>query len=176
MVDPASHLSHPPTGQGGSPWDGYQHARGRAVLGLPFDTGRVLALRGLPQSGSGPYRSVRHRTPDGEWSIHVDGPRVESACPRHHGAACAHTGTARIGPTRTGPDTLLATMDRPAPGSTVSAADGPVPRALDAVSSVLPPSGRRPAPLVRRREVPARGPGLGRLRTAGPKPSGHHGR
>ncbi|WP_208865915.1 hypothetical protein [Kitasatospora cheerisanensis] len=175
MVDLASQLSPPPSAQGGSPWDGYEYAAGWGVFGLPFDTGHVLALRVFPQSSFGPYRTVWHRTPDGDWSIHVDGPHVGTACPRYYGAACAHTGTARIGLTWTGPDTLLVTMDHPELDWTLTAAEGPALRALNAVSSVLPPSSWRPAPLVRMRELLARGLGLGRLRLAGPMPSGHHG-
>ncbi len=49
--------------------------------------GHVLALRVFPENDFAPYRSIWHRTPDGTWSIYVDGPRVDTACPRYFGAA-----------------------------------------------------------------------------------------
>jgi hypothetical protein len=58
--------------------------------GLPFESGHLLALRVFPHSSFGPYRTGWHRDPDGCWSIHVDGPQVDTACPRYYGAACAH--------------------------------------------------------------------------------------
>jgi hypothetical protein len=46
---------------------------GYAVLGVPFRSGDVLALRRFPvtSNGSG-YTSVWHRAPDGAWTIYAD--------------------------------------------------------------------------------------------------------
>jgi hypothetical protein len=44
---------------------------GYAVIGLPFRSGHVLALRRFPASSLGPgYTSVRHRNPAGNWTFY----------------------------------------------------------------------------------------------------------
>ena len=58
---------------------------GYAVIGLPFDSGHVLALRRFPASSIGPsYTSVWHRDPEGRWTFHQDAP-PELACSRYYG-------------------------------------------------------------------------------------------
>ncbi len=43
---------------------------GYGVMGLPFRSGHVLAMRHFPASSIGPgYTSVWHRTPDGDWTF-----------------------------------------------------------------------------------------------------------
>ncbi len=43
---------------------------GYGVMGLPFRSGHVLALRRFPASSIGPgYTSVWHRDPDGAWTF-----------------------------------------------------------------------------------------------------------
>lgn len=61
--------------------------RGWGVIGLPFESGHVLALRRFPASSVGPgYTSVWHRDPGGTWTMYVDvSPRC--ACPRYFGQA-----------------------------------------------------------------------------------------
>src|SRR5207245_2067157 len=76
--------------------------------------GHVLALRIFPENDFGPYRTVWHRDPAGRWSIHVDGPRLDTACPRYYGPACHYTGYAQIGLTWDGPATLRVILDSPA--------------------------------------------------------------
>ncbi|MHB1008116.1 MAG: hypothetical protein ACYC1E_02510 [Propionibacteriaceae bacterium] len=61
------------------------------MFGLPFDSGHVLALRVFPQGTFEPYRTLWHRTPAGSWSIFVEGPHLDHACPRYYGSACART-------------------------------------------------------------------------------------
>ena len=57
-------------------------------MGLPFDSGHYLALRVFPENDFSPYKTVWHRDPEGQWSIFVDGPRFDTACPRYYGPAC----------------------------------------------------------------------------------------
>jgi hypothetical protein len=59
---------------------------GYGVMGLPFASGHVLALRRFTASSVGPgYTSVWHRTPRGEWVFYADVlPR--QGCPRYFGA------------------------------------------------------------------------------------------
>src|ERR1051326_3155616 len=89
-----------------APWPGYEYARGWGVLALPFDSGHVLSLRVSPQGSFAAFRTVWHRDPEGRWSIFVDSPRLDIACPRYFGAACRYTGHARVEVNWTGPATL----------------------------------------------------------------------
>jgi hypothetical protein len=59
---------------------------GYGVMGLPFRSGHVLAMRRFPASSVGPgYTSVWHRNPDGEWVFYSTvSPR--QACTRFFGA------------------------------------------------------------------------------------------
>ena len=59
---------------------------GYAVLGVPFTSGDVLAMRRFPASSVGPgYTSVWHRNSDGEWTMWVDSEPLH-ACPRYFGS------------------------------------------------------------------------------------------
>ena len=117
----SAQLSDLPVVRGHAPWPGHEYVKGWGVFGLPFDSGHVLALRVFPENDFGPYRAVWHRDPGGRWSIHVDGPRLDTACPRYFGPACDFTGHARIGLTWDGPATLRVTMDSPALDWTLTA-------------------------------------------------------
>ncbi|WP_199922903.1 hypothetical protein [Streptomyces sp. NRRL B-24484] len=175
MIDLASELSGLPEARGDAPWPGHEYAKGWGVFGLPLSSGHVLALRAFPESSFGPYRTVWHRTPDGRWSIHVDGPRPDTACPRYFGPACEHTGPARIRLTWTGPASLRVTMDAPSPDWSLTARSTPVLALMNAVGSVLPLATRRSGALARSRELMARALGLGSVRMTGVMPSGHTG-
>jgi hypothetical protein len=60
--------------------------RGYAVLGVPFTSGHVLAMRRFPASSVGPgYTSVWHRHPNGGWTMWVDSEPLH-ACPRYFGS------------------------------------------------------------------------------------------
>lgn len=145
-------------------------------MGLPFDSGHVLALRVFPENDFSPYRTVWHRDPEGRWSIYVDGPRLDTACPRYYGSACAHVGHARIDVDWFGPASLRVTMDEPRLEWTVSATETPMLRALNAMSRRLPMWTWRSSRMVRARELLARGVlGMGDIRMSGTMPSGHVG-
>ncbi|MDZ7717159.1 MAG: hypothetical protein U5J95_13200 [Balneolaceae bacterium] len=64
-----------------SPWSGYEHVRGYAVLILPLSSGHLLGLRVWPQNDFAPYVSVWHRTPEGHWSMYIDGPFLKPPAP-----------------------------------------------------------------------------------------------
>jgi hypothetical protein len=145
------------------------------VFGLPFDSGHVLALRVFPQNSFAPYRSVWHRTPEGEWTIWVDGPRLDTACPRYFGPACRTVGHARIDVEWTGPRTLHVTLDMPQLDWTLSVARSPLLGALNAISARLPLASWRPPALLRARERMAAALGMGKLALDGSMPSGHSG-
>ena len=165
-----------PEGRARFAWPEHEYARGWGIFGLPFDSGHVLALRVFPQNDFAAYRTVWHRTPAGAWSIFVDGPRLDTACPRYYGPACTVVAQTRIDVQWMAPAALRITMDEPALTWSVVASTTPVLRALNAVSPRLPLwTWKRPS-LVRARELIAqRMLGLGTVRMHGVMPSGHVG-
>jgi hypothetical protein len=59
---------------------------GYAVIGLPFRSGHVLALRRFPASSLGPgYTSIWHRNPGGKWTIYST-VAPEQSCFRYFGS------------------------------------------------------------------------------------------
>jgi hypothetical protein len=176
MPDIAASLSRLAPRRDRAPWPGREYVKGWGVFGLPFDSGHVLALRVFPESDFGGYTTVWHRTPDLSWSIHVDGPRLDTACPRYYGSACSHTGFAKIDVSWTGPASLRVAIDEPRVDWTVTAHSTPLLSMLNPISSALPLATWKPRPLVRARELMAAGLGLGDLALTGVMPSGHFGR
>jgi len=68
------------------PSGGGDRFAGYAVIGLPFKSGHVLALRRFPASSLGPgYTSVWHRAPSGRWTFYSTIAR-EQSCSRYFGA------------------------------------------------------------------------------------------
>ncbi len=126
----------------------------------------VLALRVFPDNDFGPYRTVWHRDPSGRWSIHLDGPRLDTACPRYYGAACGFTGHTQIGLTWAAPATLHVSMNSPALEWTLTATSTRLPGVLNMISAALPLVTWRLRPLVRARER-ALPPPAGRRRRQG---------
>jgi hypothetical protein len=155
MTDLASKLSDLPARRGDAPWPDHEYVKGWGVMGLPLDSGHYLALRVFPENDFSPYKTVWHRDPEGQWSIFVDGPRFDTACPRYYGAACTNMEHATIDLAWTGPTSL---------------------RVINAMSARLPVWTWRPHPLLRARELLARRvPGMGDIRMSGTMPSGHTG-
>lgn len=94
-----------PAGPYGERFGGY------GVMGLPFASGHVLALRRFPASSlAEPYTSVWHRDPSGRWSMYQDVP-AEQACPRYFDAAVDRTIPAEIDLAWTGPNTMQVTAE-----------------------------------------------------------------
>jgi hypothetical protein len=70
------------------PWERFN---GYGVIGLPFKSGHVLAMRRFPVSSVGPgYKSVWHRSPNNKWVLYVNVP-PRQACPRYFGAIATET-------------------------------------------------------------------------------------
>ena len=176
MVDLATTLSNLPAVRGDAPWPDHEYVKGWGVMGLPFDSGHYLALRVFPENDFSPYKTVWHRDPEGRWSIFVDGPRLDTACPRYYGAACAHVGHASIDVAWTGPMSLRVTAEDVGLDWTLTATETGLLRALNAMSARLPIWTWRPRVLLRARELLARRVlGMGDLRMSGTMPSGHTG-
>lgn len=160
-------------GVGTSPWPDHEYVRGYAVMALPFTSGDLLALRAWRQSTFGPYVSVWHRSPDGDWSIYTDGPSLETTCPRYWSSGVRRSALATIAVTWTGPTEVRVEMDDPALVWTMSMSAPPSLRGLNAMSSVLPLSSWKPAPLRWIREwLAERVLGMGDLRFAFTMPNG----
>lgn len=123
-----------------SPWLGYEYVRGYGVFALPFDSGHVLVLRVFPQNDFAPYRTVWHRTPQGVWSIFVDSPRLDIACPRYYSAAAKRNLSARISLKWSGPMDLSIEMETPRLQWNVSMTTTPLVRLMNATSQRIPES------------------------------------
>lgn len=171
----AARASSIPEVIGDAPWLEHEYVRGWGVFGLPFDSGHVLALRVFPQNSFAAYRAVWHRDPSRRWSIFVDAPRLDIACPRYFGPACAHVGHAKIELNWTGSRALDVTVDAPALHWTLAVTRAPVLGLINPISAALPTASWRPPVLLRARERMARALGLGRLNLSGTMPSGHTG-
>jgi len=172
----ADQLSSLAPRRGQFPWSDHEYVRGWGVFGLPFDTGHVLALRVFPDNDFAPYRTVWHRTPDGSWSIFVDAPRLDIACPRYYGPACRETASAHIDIEWVGPMSLHVVMTSPRLDWTVEASEPPLLRVLNRISPHLPLWTWKPDWLVHARELMAKSAlGMGAIRLRGLMPSGHFG-
>ena len=69
---------------------------GYAVIGLPFRSGHVLALRRFPASSVGPgYTSVWHRSPRGSWTFYST-VQPDLACSRYFGGEVTRNVVATI--------------------------------------------------------------------------------
>ncbi len=123
---------------GSSPWEDHEYVRGYSVMVAPFSSGDLLGLRVWPQSDFGPYVSVWHRTPDGDWSIYSDGLSLETTCSRYWNPAIQQASLTNIDVTWTGPNELRVEMGEPHFVWTMTISAPLFLRALNAVSSKLP--------------------------------------
>lgn len=159
-----------------SPLPGFEYVRGFGVFALPFDSGHILALRVFPQNEFAPYCTIWHRPPDGDWSIFVHGPRVDTACPRYYGAAAKQSVHARITLQWTGPMTLSIEMDAPKLTWTVTMTTPPLVAVTNAISSAIPEwLWRAPAMLRAFERMGQWLFDLGDITLSGPAPNGQFG-
>ena len=149
--------------------------KGWGVFAQPFATGYVLALRVVVGNDFGSYRTLWHRDPEGAWSIYVDGPRLDTACPRYYGAACNYTGFGRLDLEWLGPVTLRVRLDSIDLDWVLTAVQTPLLRILNVVNDAVPLSTWRYPTMVHTRERMARALGMGGLRLRDRMPSGHVG-
>lgn len=135
---------------------------GYGVMGLPFASGHVLAMRRFPASSIGPaYSSVWHRDPGGRWTFWQDRPD-EQSCARYFSAAL--TGTRQVAIEIAWPTDSTLRIAVPDAGlvwsSTLTAT--PVTRALNAVGRAMPDRAWRSRPV-----LAAMGPIAGQALRAG---------
>ncbi len=159
-----------------SPLPGFEYIRGFGVFSSPFDSGHVLALRVFPENDFAPYTAIWHRAPDGLWSIFVDAPRLDIACPRYFGSAAHHVQFSHITLTWTGPMELLIEMDSPRLVWSVSMATTPLIRIMNMISPRLPePLWRAPIMLRAMEWIGRTLFDLGDMTLSGIVPNGHFG-
>jgi len=112
---------------------------GYGVMGLPFTSGHLLAMRRFPASSLGEgYTSVWHRDPQRRWTFYSDVP-PQLACPRYFGSAVAETLVSDIEITWRGPrDFTISIENDPGLNWRLSLAATPVTRLMSAIGSILP--------------------------------------
>jgi hypothetical protein len=112
---------------------------GYGVMGVPFASGDILAMRRWPASSLGePYTSVWHRDPRGRWTIYSD-VTPNLACPRFFGSAISEAVVREIDITWTGPRDFSISLERePALDWRLSLSVTPATRVMNAMAGVLP--------------------------------------
>jgi hypothetical protein len=112
---------------------------GMGVMGLPFASGHILALRRFPASSIGPaYYSLWHRGPAGAWTFFSDAEPRQS-CNRYFGSAVQSFTRAEIQVRWTGPQSFsIEIPDRLT--WDVSLGSNAATRAMNASGSILPES------------------------------------
>jgi hypothetical protein len=155
--------------------DGTGHQfSGNAVVGLPFSSGHVLALRRFEASSAGTaYTSVWHHDPEGRWTFPQNVP-PEQSCPRYFGPAITENTTEPIRIDWTDEREFRVTVD--APGEivwNVRLAPTLSTRAMNAAASAMPPSWWGKRSVLSTMEIAARWIlGTGEMNLTGYTPNG----
>lgn len=157
-----------------SPWTDHEHVGGYVVMVLPFSSGHLLGLRVWLESDFAPYTSVWHRTPEGDWSLYNDGPRLDTTCHRYWGPAAKRSELTHIDVTWTGPNELRVEMENPRLVWTLEITAPRYLQILNAMSAPAPLWTWKPAFLQRLRESMAkRLLGMGDIRSRFITPTGY---
>lgn len=136
---------------------------GYGVMGLPFASGHVLAMRRFPASSVGPaYTSVWHRAPTGEWTFWQDQP-TQLGCGRYFSAALTTLTEAEIIVDWPSADELTVTVPDADLRWHSTMRSTPISKAFNALGALIPDRAWRSARLLR-----VMGPVAGRLLGAGP--------
>jgi hypothetical protein len=167
MAERLEHSAALPGGQG-------ERFAGYAVMGVPFASGHVLALRHFAASSLGPgYTSVWHRDPAGSWVFCQDVP-PEQGCSRYFGSALDGSVVGQIRVVWEGPRAFVVAVE----GGLqldwrISLMQTAGSRLLNAMSEALPGSmWQKPAALRLMGKVAGSILGAGRLSLVGQVPNG----
>jgi len=146
---------------------------GYGVLGLPFASGHVLALRRFPASSLGyGYSSVWHRDPDGRWTFWSD-VSPQTSCARFFGEIITEALRAPIAIRWTGSRTLRVTVGDGAIDWHLTLHPTPVTMAMNVAGRLLTDGmWRHPGMLRMMGAVAGRALGLGRAVLTGRVPNG----
>ena len=148
---------------------------GYGVMGLPFASGHVLAMRRFPASSIGPgYTSVWHRAPDGEWVFYATvSPR--EACTRYFGAIASDAIETEIKVAWETPCRLHVEMPAVRFDWKITAGGTAATRIMNAVGRLLPDTAwRRAGVLAAMSKVAGPLLGVGRVGLHGTAPNGQH--
>lgn len=125
------------------PPGGGERFSGYGVMGLPFQSGHVLALRRFPASSLGyAYATVWHRTPDGRWTFWSD-VEPDLSCARFFGEAVAEVGIRPIRLTWRGSHALRVTVGDGIVDWWMTLRGSAVTAAMNAAARLLPDGVRR---------------------------------
>jgi hypothetical protein len=146
---------------------------GYGVMGLPFRSGHILAMRRFTASSLGPsHTSVWHRRPDGEWIFYTDISPGQS-CPRFFGADALDAIETKIDLEWSAPSRLRITIPGVGFEWEITAASSTATRFMNAVGRLLPSSAMHRPAVLRALSLVA-GPllGVGRIGLQGTVPNG----
>jgi hypothetical protein len=148
---------------------------GYGVMGLPFGSGHVLAMRRFPASSIGPaYTSVWHRGPDGRWVFWQDR-RDDESCARYFSSEVSETRTTDIELGWPDDSTLRVAVPDAGFVWTATLASTRVTRALSAMGGAMPDRMWRSAPVLRvMGPVAGRALRAGNVAMVGTAPNGQH--
>lgn len=146
---------------------------GYGVMGLPFSSGHLLALRRFPASSIGPaFSSVWHRSPAGRWTFYTDVEPLQS-CPRYFGNDIAETLVVPIDIDWTGPRSLTIRTGDGSLDWQVELGSTLATRAMSRVGALLPePLWNQRAVLAMMQPVAGRALGVGRVGLRGTASNG----
>jgi hypothetical protein len=146
---------------------------GYAVIGLPFRSGHVLALRRFPVSSLGPgYTSVWHRSPDGNWTFYST-VSPEQGCARYFGSEIQRNIVTRIDIVWTDPSQFRVFI-RDALRWEVTLSESPLSRLMNAAARLVPERLWQTRMILKMMGHAARFVlGTGKMNLAGRTPNGH---
>jgi hypothetical protein len=166
LVERREHSAEPPAGTD-------ERFSGYGVMGLPFSSGHVLAMRRFVVTSVGEgYTSVWHRDPNGTWIFYSDVDATH-ACPRYFGADITDTVRTAINLAWPAPERLRVTIPAVDFEWEVGLAPTAATRFMNAMGAILPEAAWR-APLVLSSMESVAGPllGVGRIGLQGTTPNG----
>jgi hypothetical protein len=146
---------------------------GYGVMGAPFASGDVLAMRRFPSSSLGEgYSTVWHRTPEGDWTIYSDHDPMRT-CPRYFGSALSRAVETPISVTWPAPAVMEVSVPAAELAWRVELADSATTRFLNALGGTMSDRmWRRPRVLAMMARLASRMLHSGRLGLSGHAPNG----
>jgi hypothetical protein len=152
-----------------------ERVSGYAVMGLPFVSGHVLALRRWTASSAGEqFTSIWHRSPEGRWTIY-ESVSCEIACTRYWSADVDRSREAAIDLTWEAPERLRVHTADGAVDWELEIGATTVTRVMSAIGSTIPLAAWRSGPVLRTMgAVAGRMLGAGKVQLAGTTSNRQH--
>ena len=147
---------------------------GYAVIGLPFRSGHVLAMRRFPASSIGAgYTSVWHRSPKGEWTFYSTVP-PEQGCSKYFGGEIQRNVVTPIDIKWTSA-AVFRVLIADALDWEVTLTESALSRLMNGIARLLPETWWQAALVLKAMGYAARlGLGTGRMNLTGTTPNGQH--